>query len=49
MRLRNMPLIRIGKAFGNVPIEVIWKEMENIGVSPILIKATENLYKKLLE
>jgi hypothetical protein len=49
MRLRNMPLIDLGKAFGNVPIELIWKEMENIGVSPIIIKATETLYKKLPE
>jgi hypothetical protein len=46
MRLRNALLIDLGKAFGNVAIELIWKEMENIGLSPVLIKATENLYKK---
>jgi hypothetical protein len=30
----------------DVPIEIIWKEMENIDINPILIKATTNLYKK---
>jgi hypothetical protein len=49
MKLRNMTLIYLARAFGNVPIELIWKEMENIGMCPVLIKATEKLYKKLLE
>jgi hypothetical protein len=39
-------LLDLQKEYGEVPIEILWKEMKNTHINPVLIKATINLYGK---
>jgi hypothetical protein len=45
-RETHVASVDLEKACDSVPIETLWKEMENIRVNPILIEATLNLYEK---
>jgi hypothetical protein len=41
-----VPLTDLEKAYDNIPMEILWKEIENININPVLIEATINHYEK---
>jgi hypothetical protein len=40
---KHVASVGLEKIYGNIPTEILWEEMENIDINPVLIEATINL------